>query len=261
MTQRLAEAAGIWEREILPHWAARRDEKRTVQLWRAGLPPKVRGRVWALAIGDTLSITNELFSICLARARATLDAPGTGVGPLGKESTAALIAQDLSRTFPQLSFFQAGGPMHDDLRDILQAYVCYRPDIGYVQGMSFLAAMLLLNVDTAAAAFRALCNMLNRRCHLAFFQMDRDKIGRYQGILATLLREHQPALAQHLADLDIESDLFLYDWFFTVFSRALPLELAVRIWDLYFLVGDVRSPSETRPCARGGRGWGLTPCY
>ena len=106
------------------------------------------------------------------------------------------------------------------------------------------------NGSLAAAAFRALCNMLNRRCHLAFFQMDRDKIGRYQGILATLLREHQPALAQHLADLDIESDLFLYDWFFTVFSRALPLELAVRIWDLYFLVGDVRRCARTSPCAR-----------
>jgi len=29
-----------------------------------------------------------------------------------------------------------------------QAYVFYRPDVGYVQGMSYLAAMLLLSMDT-----------------------------------------------------------------------------------------------------------------
>ena len=38
--------------------------------------------------------------------------------------------------------------MAAQLRDVLEAYTAYRPDIGYVQGMSYLAAILLLNMDT-----------------------------------------------------------------------------------------------------------------
>lgn len=29
--------------------------------------------------------------------------------------------------------FQNGGPFHEPLRNVLEAYVCYRPDLGYVQ--------------------------------------------------------------------------------------------------------------------------------
>jgi len=58
----------------------------------------------------------------------------------------SLIPLDLPRTFPALAFFQPGGPWHDHLRQVLEAYACYRPDIGYVQGMSYIAAVLLINV-------------------------------------------------------------------------------------------------------------------
>jgi len=233
----LAETTQIWEKEILPRWEARRDDKRTVQLWRAGLPPRVRGRVWALAIGDTLGITDDLFEICLGRARAALQAGG-GAAPLGKESTVALIETDLERTFPVLAFFQAGGPLHASLRDVLQAYACFRPDVGYVQGMSFLGAMLLLNMDRTDA-FRALCNLLNRRCHRAFYLMDTPTVARYQGVLTLLMQQQLPAVAQWFLELGVGVDLFIYEWFFTLYARSLPLDLATRIWDHYLLAGDV----------------------
>jgi hypothetical protein len=34
------------------------------------------------------------------------------------------------------------------LRDILEAFVCLRPDVGYVQGMSYLGAVICLYVDS-----------------------------------------------------------------------------------------------------------------
>jgi len=43
---------------------------------------------------------------------------------------------------------------------VLEAYVCFRPDIGYVQGMSYLAAVMLLYMDTFPA-FCCLANLLN----------------------------------------------------------------------------------------------------
>ena len=41
--------------------------------------------------------------------------------------------------------------------------------------MSFLAAVLLLNMDEAEA-FIALANLLNRASYLAFFKVDQDQV-------------------------------------------------------------------------------------
>lgn len=64
-----------------------------------------------------------------------------------------------------------GGPYYGPLHDVLGAYACYRPDIGYVQGMSFLAGMLLLNMEPSDA-FICLANLLNRPSYVAFFKVD-----------------------------------------------------------------------------------------
>lgn len=48
------------------------------------------------------------------------------------ESSVELIKLDVSRTFPQLCFFQINGPYHDILHNVLGAYACYNPHIGYV---------------------------------------------------------------------------------------------------------------------------------
>src|SRR5690606_12426426 len=77
------------------------------------------------------------------------------------ESIAFLIKLDVSRTFPQLGLFQQSGPYHQSLSDVLSAYAVYRPDLGYCQGMSFLAAMLFLNLQSPFQVFTALANLLN----------------------------------------------------------------------------------------------------
>ena len=65
---------------------------------------------------------------------------------------------------------QEGGPYHSTLRDLLGAYVCYRPDLGYVQGMSFIAAILLLNLEEAEA-FIVFANLVNRPLLAAFYRV------------------------------------------------------------------------------------------
>lgn len=74
-----------------------------------------------------------------------------------------------------MNFVFQGGPYHDPLHNILGAYACYRPDVGYVQGMSFLAATLLLNMDETDA-FIAFSNLLNRPAHMAFFRVDQPVV-------------------------------------------------------------------------------------
>jgi len=65
---------------------------------------------------------------------------------LAREKSISLVGQDIKRTFAHLKLFQEGMQYHESLNRILKAFAMYRPDIGYVQGMSYLAAMVLLYI-------------------------------------------------------------------------------------------------------------------
>ena len=51
------------------------------------------------------------------------------------------------------SFFQPDGPMAPQLADVLEAYVCYRPDIGYVQGVFHINENYYLNFKNSIIFF------------------------------------------------------------------------------------------------------------
>jgi hypothetical protein len=60
-----------------------------------------------------------------------------------------VIQRDINRTFPAHDFFkEAGGLGQDSLYRISKAYAVYDSEVGYCQGLSFLAATLLLHVST-----------------------------------------------------------------------------------------------------------------
>ena len=45
-----------------------------------------------------------------------------------------------------MELFQEGQKYHDNILKILRAFAMYRPDIGYVQGMSYIAGLVLLYI-------------------------------------------------------------------------------------------------------------------
>lgn len=60
-----------------------------------------------------------------------------------------VIQRDINRTFPAHDFFkEAGGLGQDSLYRISKAYAVHDTEVGYCQGLSFLAATLLLHVST-----------------------------------------------------------------------------------------------------------------
>ena len=55
------------------------------------------------------------------------------------------IIRDINRTFPSHVYFQQRhGPGQRALYNVLKAYSVYDREVGYVQGMGFLAGLLLL---------------------------------------------------------------------------------------------------------------------
>ncbi|XP_050803566.1 TBC1 domain family member 14 isoform X2 [Gopherus flavomarginatus] len=248
---RLEESIGnavlIWNNDILPNWETMCCSRKVRELWWQGIPPSVRGKVWSLAIGNELNITHELYDICLSRAKErwrSLSTGGSegecedaGFSAADREASLELIKLDISRTFPNLCIFQQGGPYHDTLHSILGAYTCYRPDVGYVQGMSFIAAVLILNLDTADA-FIAFSNLLNKPCQMAFFRVDHGLMLTYFAAFEVFFEENLPKLFAHFKKNNLTPDIYLIDWIFTLYSKSLPLDLACRVWDVFCRDGE-----------------------
>ncbi|XP_070255844.1 TBC1 domain family member 14 isoform X1 [Myotis yumanensis] len=243
----IGNAVLTWNNEILPNWETMWCSRKVRDLWWQGIPPSVRGKVWSLAIGNELNITHELFHICLARAKERwrcfsaggpdVDSEDAGFSTADREASLELIKLDISRTFPNLCIFQQGGPYHDMLHSVLGAYTCYRPDVGYVQGMSFIAAVLILNLDTADA-FIAFSNLLNKPCQMAFFRVDHGLMLTYFAAFEVFFEENLPKLFTHFKKNSLTPDIYLIDWIFTLYSKSLPLDLACRIWDVFCRDGE-----------------------
>ncbi|XP_036120923.1 TBC1 domain family member 12 [Molossus molossus] len=243
--ENIANAMVIWINEILPNWEVMRSTRRVRELWWQGLPPSVRGKVWSLAVGNELNITPELYEIFLSRAKerwksfseTSSENDTEGVSVADREASLELIKLDISRTFPSLYIFQKGGPYHDVLHSILGAYTCYRPDVGYVQGMSFIAAVLILNLEEADA-FIAFANLLNKPCQLAFFRVDHSMMLKYFATFEVFFEENLSKLFLHFKSYSLTPDIYLIDWIFTLYSKSLPLDLACRVWDVFCRDGE-----------------------
>nr|XP_034190106.1 TBC1 domain family member 14-like [Osmia lignaria] len=224
--ERLAEDSNTWNVHILPKFESVKNSKKVRELWWRGLPPSIRGKVWKLAIPNNLNITAHLYNICLDRAMSNSISE-----PL------AAIKLDVSRTFPSLCVFQEGGPLSHSLQGILAAYAVYRPDVGYVQGMSFIGAVLSLNMEPPDA-FTCFANLLNHPCHRAAFTLDQKQMDIYYKVYSSALAHKLPKIFSHFTVAGLSPDLYLLDWLYTVYAKAMPLDVACRIWDVFLRDGD-----------------------
>ncbi|XP_014217329.1 TBC1 domain family member 12-like [Copidosoma floridanum] len=224
--ERLAEDSQVWVGQVLPRFDALKETRRVRDLWWRGLPPSIRGRVWRLAIRNSLNVTSQLYALCLDRAFAQ-----------PHSEAVAAIRLDVARTFPTLCVFQEGGPLSENLRNVLAAYAVYRPDIGYVQGMSYIGAVLSLNME-ASVAFTCFANLLNQPCHLAAFTLDQRQMNAYYKAYSNALANKLPKVYTHFVAAGLSPDLYLLDWLYTIYAKAMPLDVACRVWDMFLRDGD-----------------------
>eukprot|EP01105_Mastigella_eilhardi_P028229 TRINITY_DN9175_c0_g1_i2.p1 TRINITY_DN9175_c0_g1~~TRINITY_DN9175_c0_g1_i2.p1 ORF type:complete len:368 (-),score=98.27 TRINITY_DN9175_c0_g1_i2:114-1160(-) len=242
--RRIVESIPRW-REVLQNWDKQSQEKGTREMWWAGIPPSLRGKVWCKGIKNTVNATPELFKIfaqTAAHTKKMLEGQDSNVTTingkaLGKAGSVKLIGVDLPRTFANLSFFSEGGPLRQPLQQVLEAYVCYRPDVGYVQGMSYLVAVLLLNME-APEAFVCMVNILHRPCYHAFYLMDIEKMDFYLAILMDATHQYLPRVYKNFVAQGVEPKMFFMEWMLTIYSKPLPMDLATHIWDVYVLEGE-----------------------
>lgn len=233
-----------WEQDIIPRWNDAIRERKTRELWWAGVPPRSRGLVWLQAIGNELGLSESSFDTALERAKeleARVASDRGSAEDIRKAQWFQQIRKDASHnTWRDLRVFDVEGPLHSNLVDVLTAYAMYRNDIGYVSGSHTIAGLLLLNLPSPTATFIALANVLNRPLPLSFYTSDAGaQLSAYNLVLQTLAQKSAP-LHEHLSrNIDgADPSVYLYDLFTTLFTGQLAVDEAARLWDVYVFEGD-----------------------
>ncbi|XP_050302062.1 TBC1 domain family member 1 isoform X2 [Anthonomus grandis grandis] len=147
------------------------------------------------------------------------------------------ILIDLGRTFPNHSYFSSPlGPGQLALFNLLKAYSLLDPEVGYCQGLSFVAGVLLLHMEESKA-FSLLRHLMFRRGMRNQYLPDMVglQIKLYQ--LSRLLHDQIPDLYEHLDFHEVAPTLYAAPWMLTVFASQFPLGFVTRVFDLVFLEG------------------------
>ncbi|XP_687788.6 uncharacterized protein si:ch211-266k8.4 [Danio rerio] len=234
---------------------------------RIGIPPAIRGRVWRCLLNiDSLRATSCFnYEDCQSEIRRPLVDLGVSEysiissidslvdteneissGQASSPQVADLtlfkqIALDLQRSFPTHRTLMGDRPEAIEgqakLFRVLSAFARYNPLIGYVQGMSYIAAVLLM-ILSEEEAFWALVALLEKPKYLSeLFDSSMKKIQHQALVFHQLLKHRKPLLFQHLETLGVSCVHFIMQWFLTLFTSLPCWDSVLAIWDLIMLHG------------------------
>lgn len=261
--------------ELLSYWngASFLCKSQIERFIRMGIPSSLRGRVWRclLSIENRKQKSPFNYEACLAEVRgplvdlgvseygilsaiATLSETQNDLGSNQQQSTSSekrysvdditlfrQIALDLQRSFPTHRSLMGESPEAIEgqakLFRVLIAYARYNPEIGYSQGMSYIAAVLLMQLGEEEA-FWALTALLDQPQYVAdLFDFNLSKIQHQVKVFEQLLKHRKPKLTQHLESLGVLTVHFVMPWFLTLFTSLPCWDSVLAVWDLIILHG------------------------
>ncbi|XP_054340505.1 TBC1 domain family member 1 isoform X12 [Pongo pygmaeus] len=195
-----------------------------------GVPRHHRGEIWKF-LAEQFHLKHQFSS-----KQQPKDVPYKELlKQLTSQQHAILI--DLGRTFPTHPYFSAQlGAGQLSLYNILKAYSLLDQEVGYCQGLSFVAGILLLHMSEEEA-FKMLKFLMFDMGLRKQYRPDMIilQIQMYQ--LSRLLHDYHRDLYNHLEEHEIGPSLYAAPWFLTMFASQFPLGFVARVFDMIFLQG------------------------
>eukprot|EP00039_Didymoeca_costata_P000999 m.48702 g.48702 ORF g.48702 m.48702 type:complete len:787 (+) comp10580_c0_seq1:329-2689(+) len=195
-----------------------------------GVPHKMRRQVWFRAVGAA----NEQATTTLSYEQLVAAAFGEdAVGP----KIMSQIVKDLDRTLPHNFFFSSTNSEGTKrLHRVLATTAWTQPHIGYCQGMSQLAAFLLLVMEENEA-FWTLRALLRRHYPKDYFSSTLRGAIVDQRVFKCLLEEVEPNISSLFREMRFEGSVVSINWFLTGFCNTAPVGSVLRIWDCFMAEG------------------------
>lgn len=194
-----------------------------------GIPNAVRGKAWCCLLG-------------VQQLQQQQDGRYDELWQFGKQRSPDIrqIDLDINRTFRNNQMFRERyNPKQQELFRVLVAYSVYNCEIGYCQGMSQIAALLLM-FTSEEEAFWCLDRLMSHEKYAmhGFFIPGFPKLTRFAKHHDLVLKRYLPRVCKHLKKFDIDSTLYTLKWFFQCFLDRVPFSLTLRIWDCFMLDGE-----------------------
>ncbi|XP_029964771.1 titin homolog [Salarias fasciatus] len=209
---------GQWDRILM-----KKSSKVKVQCQK-GIPASLRAKCWPLLCGasERMKQNNELYK-CLDSQP-------------GLQSWVDIIERDLDRQFPfHEMFLSKDGHGQQGLFRVLKAYTQYQPQEGYCQAQGPVAAVLLMNMP-AEEAFWCLVQ-ISEQYLPGYYNPLLEGVLFDAALLTWALKKMCPAVHKHLQHHGVEPLMFATDWLMCLFTRHLPFNTLLRVWDLFFCYG------------------------
>ncbi|KAH9500251.1 USP6 N-terminal-like protein [Bulinus truncatus] len=203
-------------------------EKLTRRVFK-GIPDCVRGEVWSklLNIPRVKAEQEGIYMRMRERART-------------KSTSIRQIDLDVNRTYRNhIMFRERYGVKQQALFHVLAAYSVYNTEIGYCQGMSEIAALLLMYLNEEDA-FWGLSQLFVSPRHTmhGFFMHGFPKLLRFQEHYDNVLKKFVPKIRKHMEKNEMYPTLYTIKWFLQCFLDRTPFHLTLRLWDVHMLEGD-----------------------
>ncbi|CAL1261636.1 unnamed protein product [Larinioides sclopetarius] len=194
-----------------------------------GIPNAVRGEVWCRVLEVNQIKQEQDGKYVEMREKAKLLSPDI-----------RQIDLDVNRTYRNhIMFRERYSVKQQALFNVLAAYSIYNMEIGYCQGMSQIAALLLMYMNEEES-FWALSRLMSDEKHAmhGFFIPGFPKLQRFQEHHDKILTRLLPKLKKHLDKYEIHTSLYTLKWFFQCFLDRVPFTLTLRLWDIYMYEGE-----------------------
>ncbi|XP_019194372.1 PREDICTED: TBC1 domain family member 2A-like [Ipomoea nil] len=197
------------------------------RLIRKGIPPALRPKVWFALSGAAKkksTVPDSYYDDLISAVQ-------------GKVTAATKqIDHDLPRTFPGHPWLDTPEG-HAALRRVLVGYSFRDSEVGYCQGLNYVAALLLLVMKTEEEAFWMLAVLLENVLVSDCYTNNLSGCHVEQRVFKDLLTKKCPRVASHLESLEFDVSLVCTEWFLCLFSKSLPSETTLRVWDVLFYEG------------------------
>nr|XP_046253821.1 USP6 N-terminal-like protein [Scatophagus argus]XP_046253829.1 USP6 N-terminal-like protein [Scatophagus argus] len=210
-------------------WDKYKSSDRMVKRVYKGIPLQLRGRAWALMLDVEATKRDNEGKYEKMKEQARL-----------YSSEIKQIDLDINRTFRNhIMFMDRFGVKQQSLFHVLSAYSVYNTEVSYCQGMSQIAALLLMYMNEEDA-FWALSQLLTNQKHAmhGFFVPGFPKLQRFQAHHDQIISKLIPKLKKHLDREQMSTGIYSTKWFLQCFIDRTPFTLTLRLWDIFILEGE-----------------------
>ena len=190
---------------------------------RKGIPDNLRSYVWQLFAGKDKLVEKGLFE--------KLDKE-----PINKNSELSII-KDLDRTYPLCQLFKEKyGKGQRNLFRVLSNYSKYNKNIGYVQGLGYLAALFLIYMDEESAFYMLHAVIKNYEMEGLYLPGFPDLKKKFY-VLLNLEKKFIPEIYNILKRDEALPSFYASEWFMCLFCKKVKPNILVRIIDVFLYEG------------------------